>query len=357
MSKKESLATKRARERGYFDKGPDWYCEFRYENCTGDFEPEEGVHRRDPSSVLLIDGVYYTWYSKSYGAHVGFGTGDLDAKVFPWDYTEIWYATSTDAVKWKEEGIAVGRGPKGSYDERSVFTPEILHHDGMFYLVYQCVENPYVNRVKETISMAIADNPHGPWKKVDGPILQPSTNGVWKGDVDNRFLVEEQGDFDSHKTHDPVLFYFNDKYYLYYKGERMGEQMYMGGRETKWGVAISDQPEGPYVKSEYNPISNSGHETLLWQYKGGMAGLLCTDGMERNTMQYAKDGINFEIMGGIKGTPEAAGPFRTPNTDDRPLAGVEWGLTHNVHCKWNYIMRFKADENTKRPYVTKTMYE
>ena len=52
--------------------------------------------------------------------------------------------------------------------------------------------------------MAIADNPHGPWKKVDGPILQPSTNGVWKGDVDNRFLVEEQGDFDSHKSYNFV---------------------------------------------------------------------------------------------------------------------------------------------------------
>ena len=36
--------------------------------------------------------------------------------------------------------------------------------------------------------------------------------------------------------------FFNDKFYLYYKGEPMGEEMYMGGRETKWGVAIADQP-------------------------------------------------------------------------------------------------------------------
>lgn len=353
--KKESLATIRAKERGYFNHGPEWYCEFTYHEVKG-FEPEEGVHRRDPSSVILVDGVYYTWYSKSYGEHVGFGSGDPDAKVFPWDHTEIWYASSPDGIDWKEQGLAVGRGPKGSYDERSVFTPEILHHDGMFYLVYQVVEHPYVNRVKEKISMAIADNPNGPWRKVDGPILEPSNNGKWKGEEDNRFLVEEQGDFDSHKTHDPVLFFFNGLYHLYYKGEPMGERMYMGGRETKWGVATSKNPEGPYIKSEYNPISNSGHETLLWLYNGGVAGLLCTDGMERNTMQFAKDGINFEIMGAIKQAPEAAGPFRSEH-NEKPLDGLEWGLTHNVHCKWNYIHMFRKDESMKEFYINRTSYE
>ncbi len=30
----------------------------------------------------------------------------------------------------------------------------------------------------------------------------------------------------------------------------MGEEMTFGGREIAWGVAIADQPEGPYVKSD-----------------------------------------------------------------------------------------------------------
>ena len=85
----------------------------------------------------------------------------------------------------------------------------------------------------------------------------------------------------------------------------------MGGRETKWGVAIADDIMGPYVKSEYNPITNSGHETCLWEYNGGMAALLSTDGVEKNTVQFAEDGENFEIKAVIKGCPEAAGPFRT----------------------------------------------
>lgn len=48
----------------------------------------------------------------------------------------------------------------------------------------------------------------------------------------------------------------------------MGEELYMGGRETKMGVAIADDIMGPYVKSEYNPVTNSGHETCLWKYNG-----------------------------------------------------------------------------------------
>jgi len=134
----------------------------------------------------------------------------------------------------------------------------------------------------------------------------------------------------------------------------MGEELFMGGRETKWGVAVSDTPQGPYIRSELNPITNSGHETTLWHYHGGMAALLTTDGMERNTFQFSQDGVNFEIMGAIKGAPEAMGPFRpeTPS-DDSPLDGLRWGLCHNVNCQWNYIMKFHVDESFKDMYKYK----
>ena len=349
--KKESAATKRARERGYFDKGPEWYCEFRYNEISG-IGYEEGVNRRDPTSVIQVDGVYYTWYTRSIGKHLGFGTGDLEAKTFPWDKADLWYASSLDGINWKEEGPAVLRSERGHYDDRSVFTPEILHHERKFYLVYQCVQHPYVVRVKNTIGMAVADSPHGPWTKLNEPILRPSEGGKWKGKDDNRFSIEEKGDFDSHKVHDPVLFYFKKRFYLYYKGERMGEEMFMGGRETMWGVAIADKPEGPYMKSDYNPISNSGHETLLWQYKGGMAGLLSTDGCERNTVQYAHDGLNFEIMAHLKGAPEASGPFRNGN-EESPLGGLEWGLSHRIDKSWHFIEGFRKDEGVKAHYIRK----
>lgn len=332
-----SAASKRALN---YTKGPEWFCEFRVQETTGDLNFEDGVIRRDPTAVIDVDGVYYVWYTKGEGLTAGFGTGDPAAKVFPWDLTDVWYATSTDGTHWEEQGPAVERGEAGAYDDRAVFTPEIFVHEGKYYLVYQTVKAPYVVRVKNTIGMAIADSPDGPWEKLPEPILYPADNGEWLGDEDDRFKVVTKGDFDSHKVHDPCLMFYKDKFYFYYKGEQMGEGRTFGGREIRWGVAIADKPEGPYVKSPYNPITNSGHEVCVWHYQGGIAALLTTDGPEKNTIQYAPDGINFEIEAVLKGAPEALGPFRTPDTEKSPLEGIRWGLCHSIRGNWHYIQRF-----------------
>ena len=352
---KMSSATKRAIERDYF-RNSDWFCDFNESDVKG-IGYEEGVHRRDPSSIILVDGVYYVYYTKSEGRHVGFHSGDLNAKVFPWDYCDLWYATSSDGVNWEEKGIAVARGEAGSYDDRSVFTPEILEHEGRYYLVYQVVKHPYVNRVFEHIAIAHSDSPCGPFVKSDAPIVTASMDGEWDGEEDNRFAVKSKGSFDSHKVHDPILYAFNGKFYLYYKGEPMGEEMFMGGRETKWGVAIADNILGPYTKSEYNPVTNSGHETCLWKYNGGIAAFLRTDGVEKNTMQFAQDGINFEIMSVIKGGPEACGLFRQDEDFDNPLKAMEWGLCHDWCNGWGYIRRFDINERQKKIFKSRKMYE
>lgn len=354
---KLSAASKRALERNYH-KNAEWFGVFGQSSLKGDFAFEKGVSRRDPSKVLLIDGVYYTWYSKSVGPSYGFGSGDPEVKVFPWDKTEIWFATSKDGNYWKEQGMAVGRGAKGQYDDRSVFTPEVMAHNGKFYLVYQTIKAPYLNRTKNEVGLAIADTPQGPWVKLDKPILQAADNGVWLGDEDNRFLAKEQGDFDSHKVHDPTLLAYNNKFYLYYKGERYGEKTTSGGREIRWGVAISDNPEGPYVKSEFNPITQSGHELAVWQYQDGIAMISCKDGPEQGTMQFANDGINFEIMSYIRDVPNAIGTVTSLDGDKYPGAALEWGLSHEYRIEkgqqwfqgYNAITKFnfKPNNETKR---------
>ena len=346
VEKKLSRASLRAIERGYDRTNADWVIEFDVEELKGDFAFEKGVIRRDPTSVIQVDGIYHCWYTKGSGETVGFGSENPADKVFPWDLTEVWHATSEDAITWKEDGPAIQPGDAGAYDDRAVFTPEVLAHDDKYYLVYQSVQAPYLNRTKEHIAMAVSDSPFGPWKKSPAPILSPSEGGVWDGDEDNRFKVLERGEFDSHKVHDPCLLYYKDKFYLYYKGEIMGESMNFGGREIKHGVAIADHIEGPYVKSEYNPISNSGHEVVVWKYRGGVASLLTTDGPEKNTCQWAEDGINFDIMSHIKSTPEAIGLFREAGYENHsdPIHGISWGLCHKYDASWNwnYICRFKT---------------
>ncbi len=336
-----SAATKRALK--WPEYGNEWFIRFTQEELKGDLAYEEGVVRRDPSALIQVNGKYYVWYSKSVGPTDGFDADIETSKVFPWDRCDIWYATSEDGITWKEEGMAVGRGEKGAYDDRSVFTVEIMQWDSMYYLCYQTVKSPYVERVKNQVGLAWASSPDGPWTKSEEPILSPADNGIWIEGKISRFAVEKKGDFDSHKVHDPCIIPFKGKFYLYYKGERMGEEMYFGGREIRHGVAIADNPKGPYVKSPYNPISNSGHEICVWKYNDGIAALITTDGPERNTIQWSPDGINFEIMSHIPSAPHAIGLNRTLEGNDDPTGQLRWGLTHEyVTDEYQCLRRFTS---------------
>ena len=332
------------------DLGDEWFLEFnQLEPLKGDLAYEEGVIRRDPSAMIMEDGKYYVWYSKGVGPTQGFDGDVENEKVFPWDRCDIWYATSEDGITWKEEGIAVARGKKGEYDDRSVFTVEIMKHEDMYYLSYQTVKSPYNKRVKNQIGLAWSTSPNGPWTKSKEPILSPADNGVWEGDDPNdRFSVKKKGDFDSHKVHDPCILPFNGKFYLYYKGEQMGEEITFGGRQIRHGVAIADNPKGPYVKSPYNPISNSGHEICVWPYNGGIASLITTDGPEKNTIQWAKDGVNFNIMSSIPSPPHAIGLNRAVDSEKEPTEVLKWGLTHVYNSSdYQSIMRFTSRKKKK----------
>ena len=230
-------ASKRALE--WEERPNNWSGEFSVSDLKGDLAFQEGATRRDPSSVLFEDGLYHAWYTKSEGPSFGFGA-DLEQKVWPWDYSEIWHATSDDGITWNEQGRAVGRGEKGEFDDRSVFTPEICKHDGVYYLVYQTVKSPYIQRAKEQIGIAFSDSPFGPWTKHDAPILSPADNGEWLGDdPHDRFAVVQKGDFDSHKVHDP--YFLTASFICSIKVSRWAGNEF-GGREIRHGVATSDSP-------------------------------------------------------------------------------------------------------------------
>ena len=349
ITNKEYLSAASLRALQWPKIGNEWFVEFHdIEPLKGDLGYEPGVVRRDPSAMISYNGRYYVWYSKSYGPTQGFA-GDIEKdKVFPWDRCDIWFATSLDGITWFEEGIAVERGEKGAFDDRSVFTAEIMVYQDIYYLCYQTVKSPYTVRVKNQVGLAWAETPNGPWTKLPEPILSPAENGVWEGNEDNRFKVKKKGDFDSHKVHDPCIIPYENKFYLYYKGEQMGEEITFGGRQIRHGVAIADNPLGPYVKSPYNPISNSGHEICVWPYKGGIASLITTDGPEKNTIQWAMDGINFEVMSVIQNPPHAIGLNRTADTEKEPTEILRWGLTH-IYNNDDYqsLMRFTSEQKTK----------
>lgn len=250
--------------------------EWTESNITGTLARNAAFTRRDPTAVIEHNNKFYVWYTyKLTEPSTWFDDGnpnlDGNTNVFPWDNADIYFATSTDGYSWDEQGPAVTRGASGSFDDQSVFTPEIFEHNNKFYLVYQTVQAPYIERVKNNVAMSVADSPDGPWTKLSEPILRATDNGQWTSGSNSRLDANTKGDFDSHKIHDPCLRFYNNKFYLYYKGERMGEERICSEREIRWGVAIADNPTGPYVKSEYNPITTSGHEVAVWNYDGGIA--------------------------------------------------------------------------------------
>ncbi|MFI3207427.1 MAG: glycosyl hydrolase, partial [Clostridia bacterium] len=309
---------------------------------------------RDPSSVLKVNDKYYVWYTKSVGPHFGKEVLDPNAKKFPWDYADIYYATSVDGINWQEQGCAVHRGGKGEYDERTICTPDVLEHNGKYYLVYQAIPQGSYTGCNENVAMAVAESPDGPFIKTRQNILQAMPSGNWFGDVSDDSY--NKGKFFG-LTHDPSLYYYNRKFYLYYKCSSNTDKLKFAGKDTRWGVAISEDILGPYEHSDFNPVTNSGHETMLWHYNGGIGALLNRDGPEKNTIQYAKDGVNFEIMAVTENTPQAGGAFRGDNTDLSPLEGIRWGL---CHCDerasiWNYIIRFDLDQRND-PYKLPLTY-
>jgi hypothetical protein len=103
------------------------------------------------------------------------------------------------------------------------------------------------------------------------------------------------------------------------------------------------------VKSPLNPVLNSGHEVVVWPYKSGVAALVTANGPEKNTVQYAGDGLNFEIKAIVVLPPDAAG-LHVPDahTDTQDGQGFTWGLSHVAQRPydgrpWPHLVRFDTD--------------
>ena len=314
------------------DRGNEFYSNFKYSRVTG-IGKEDGVSRRDPSTIIKVGETYYVWYTKRETASPPVG-GDAQTDTLPavdWDLADIWYATSRDGFTWDEQGIAVGRAPKGDYGDRSLATPSVLMFQGKYYLYYQTFTQRWKPFDCCGVSMAWADAPDGPWQKIGEPVLSRGEPDEWDGCA----------------IHDPFPLLYRGKIWLYYKGAPLDKSDRALIRAQ--GVAVADRPEGPFVKSPLNPVLNSGHETCFYPFGTGIAAIASLDGAEKNTIQYAPDGLNFTVKSLIQLPPLAPGPF-CPDlfADNGDGRGITWGLCH-IHRRTTeprpscYIARFDCD--------------
>lgn len=295
---------------------------FSYSDVTG-IGADSLYNRRDPSDVIKVGNKHYVWYSR------------MVSPITPGYWATIWYATSDDeGHTWKEQGMALGLGEDGAFDSHSVFTPNILAHNGKYYLYYTAVKPTPGNPAKKfennstndftAIGVAVAENVDGPFKRVpNNPVISHS---------------EASSDFDSYRADDASMLVRDGKIWLYYKG-RCIEHGSEGPRLTEMGVAMADTPEGPFVKK--GSLLDRGHEVLIWREGSGISCLASIS----QSINYAGDGLHFTMQhDSLKNVPQAPGLYRPHLEDGNPEVGFPgWGIAMKGRKGLTYLLRYEMD--------------
>lgn len=310
------------------------FSQFKYTQLKGfEYNNHDGtISRRDPSKVILHNGKYYVWYTYRHTPTAPQGAAKSNDTIpsSDWDLAEIWYATSTDGFTWEEQGVAIERPEKPIVGWRSVTTTDILEWKGKYYLYYQGFMEASGKRGDDCpVAVSYANSPDGPWVPYNKIVIP---NG-------------EKGEWDQYSIHDPYPLVYKGKIYLYYKSDT--------GVAPHWirmqGLAIADNPLGPFTKHALNPVISSGHETSLFPFKDGIAALVYKDGNEHNTIQFAEDGVNFDIASITELMPYAAAPYIADAfTDTNDGRGITWGLSHFINLggrgkSHSILVRFDCD--------------
>lgn len=248
---------------------------------------QQEYEHHDPSNIVRYEGHYYCWYTEH------------PRKTSGWDSDAyIRCMRSVDGVKWKDIGIAIPTGEKGSLDDEAAITAYIVPHDDNYYLFYTALGS----EGGPGITYAVAESPEGPWVKSGNKLLWPSGN---------------ESDWDGTHNDDTNIIFYRGKWYLYYKGKPLmnGERT---SANTRVGVAISENLLGPYEKYENNPVF-PGHAFTAWINGDGVAAI------GYGTF-WSEDGIHFEKVSDW--SPDTSGIYHPPSFDpelDRS-SQPSWGL-------------------------------
>ncbi|WP_430932667.1 family 16 glycosylhydrolase [Saccharicrinis sp. 156] len=143
---------------------------------------------------------------------------------------------------YKKLGVIM-EGRQGMWDAHTIHNPTIYRVDGKYMMLYigndTTQQDNWRDRAKsantQRVGMAIADNPYGPWKRFDKPVIDVSPDTMaWDGycTVNPGFLKHPNGE-----------------YWIYYRSwDRRNDD------RRKTGVAMAKSLEGPYVKYKNNPV-------------------------------------------------------------------------------------------------------
>ena len=252
----------------------------------------------DPFVLAATDGVYYMY-----------GTSTNESGVF-----RVW--SSTDLENWESRGIVFAY-QRGDWAYTHFWAPEVIEHDGRFYMFYTARE---WETERLHIGLAVSDSPLGPFiDERNAPLLgldfanidaspfidddgriflyfsrdcsENIVNGIHRSDIyvielgDNfepigepLFLFSPTQDWETREiqpgwqwVEGPSVVRRGDLYYMTYSGNPYF------AFEYAIGLATSDSPLGPFEKYENNPvvegnldqgISGPGHNSIFQSQDG-----------------------------------------------------------------------------------------
>jgi len=244
-----------------------------------------------------MDG-YYVWCNSPImgedgKVHVFFSRWLSKKGMGGWiNSSEIAHAVAdTPESPFDFKGIILAPRGTGYWDGTTCHNPHIKFVDGKYCLFYMGNSNGKTNTKR--IGLATSESLNGPWLRPDKPLLEAGPDGAW----------------DDHCTTNPAfLKHPNGQYWLYYKSWNNNDYynspdpLIRGNR--KYGLAIAEKLEGPYVRYSENPVidyskkgSNKQFEdAFVWHEKGKFNMLARDMGVYNHEVGLhigSKDGLNW----------------------------------------------------------------
>ena len=196
-----------------------------------------GFHVWCGAPVKGPDGKYHLFYSR-WPEEAGFAPG--------WALrSEIAYAVA-DKPAGPYQHVNVALPPRGINPAtgQKYWDADVTHNANAFFFngkyclyytgQYGDGKNYPMHRNRQRVGVAVAEKPEGPWTRFDRPIVDVS---------------EDKAAFDSLCVTNPAACIRRDGgAVVVYKAVQFIEGKEMGGN-VRYGVAIADKPEGPYVKT------------------------------------------------------------------------------------------------------------
>lgn len=244
--------------------------------------------------ILETEG-YYVWcntpiYDEDGKVHVFYSRWQDKYGMGGWIHKcEIAHAIADSPESDFEYVETILKPRPGYFDATTCHNPTIHFVDGKYCLFYMGNSNGKTNTKR--IGLAISDSLNGPWQLPDKPLLETGIEGSW----------------DDHCTTNPAFLKKpNGEYWLYYKSWNNKEYEEAQGQKIranrKYGLAIAEKLEGPYIKYDHNPVidfsSNGGNTQLedayVWQEDGKIKLIARDMGFFNHEV-----GLYFESLDGI----------------------------------------------------------